>query len=229
MQKSIPWTTIQNDPTLADRLQHENTLWASGVKCIAGIDEVGRGPLAGPVVAAAVIFSPTTPAPPRGLRIDDSKALSAGQREEAFAWIRAQARAFAIARVDPEVIDDINIRQAAFLAMHLALEQLPIQPDYLLVDGFELPDVSIPQMALVKGDRHSLSIAAASILAKVERDRLMQEYHHRFPQYQFNRNKGYPTRAHIEAIRQWGFCPIHRRSFRPKQLIEEGFFDDEPT
>ncbi len=229
MLAETPSLMLQTDPDLTERLRHELDLWQHGATTIAGLDEVGRGPLAGPVVAAAVIFKPTTPSPPSGVRIDDSKSLSEHQRRAADAWIRRHAAAWAIGRVEPNIIDDINIRQAAFLAMRRALEQLSIQPDYLLVDGFELPDVSIPQMALVKGDRQSLSIAAASILAKVERDRLMQDYHRQFPQYRFDQNKGYPTRAHIEAIRRWGFCPIHRRSFRPKQLIEEGFFDDEPA
>ena len=181
-----------------------------GARHVAGVDEVGRGPLAGPVVAAAVML-------PAGFRpdgINDSKKLSAPQRSQAFARICRQASGIGLGVIDAEVIDRINILQASLLAMATAIDQLDPQPDYLLVDGNQPVKRPIPQMTLTRGDSRSVSIAAASIIAKVTRDRLMEDYHRRYPAYGFDRHKGYPTRAHREAVRTLGGCPIHRRSFK---------------
>jgi ribonuclease HII len=181
-----------------------------GYKAIAGIDEAGRGPLAGPVVSAAVIL-PTAFHDPE---ITDSKKLSPQKRERLFAKIYARAVSVGIGIVDPVVIDRINILQASLLAMAMAVKNLAPQPDHLLIDGtFPIPS-DVSQQPIPKGDALSISIAAASIIAKVSRDRLMQKYHHYYPQFDFPQHKGYPTRAHKEAIRKFGCCPIHRRSFK---------------
>jgi ribonuclease HII len=187
----------------------EKQAHSRGFSLVAGIDEAGRGPLAGPVVAAAVIL-------PKWVRLPgltDSKCLSAAQREQFDKKIRSTASAYGIGVVDNVEIDRINILQASFRAMLLAVEQLSIQPDFLLIDGpYKLP-VSIEQSGIVQGDALSLSIAAASVLAKVHRDRIMCEFHQMYPQYGFNSNKGYATRLHCAAIRRYGPCRIHRRSF----------------
>ena len=181
-----------------------------GYKAIAGIDEAGRGPLAGPVVSAAVIL-PTAFHDPE---ITDSKKLSPPKRERLFVKIYARAVSVGIGIVDPVVIDRINILQASLLAMAMAVKNLAPQPDHLLIDGtFPIPS-DLSQQPIPKGDALSISIAAASIIAKVSRDRLMQKYHHYYPQFGFPKHKGYPTRAHKEAIRKFGCCPIHRRSFK---------------
>jgi len=181
-----------------------------GCKYIAGIDEAGRGPLAGPVVSAAVIL-PTSFHDPE---ITDSKKLSPGKRERLFNIIYDRAVAVGIGIVDAVEIDRINILQASLLSMAIAVENLNPQPDHLLIDGtFPIPS-ELSQQPIPKGDALSISIAAASIVAKVSRDRLMQNYHHYYPQFDFPKHKGYPTRAHKEAIRKFGFSPIHRRSFR---------------
>ena len=190
--------------------QYEAQARRGGARRVAGVDEVGRGPLAGPVVAAAVML-------PAGFRpdgINDSKKLSALQRSQAFARICRRASGIGLGVIDAEVIDRINILQASLLAMATAIDQLDPQPDYLLVDGNQPVKRPIPQMTLTRGDSRSLSIAAASIIAKVTRDRLMEDYHRRYPAYGFDRHKGYPTRAHREAVRKLGGCPIHRRSFK---------------
>ncbi len=181
-----------------------------GARHVAGVDEVGRGPLAGPVVAAAVIL----PVDFRPDGINDSKKLSARQRAQAFKRICQQASAIGLGVIDAEIIDRINILQASLLAMATAIDQLDPQPDYLLVDGNQPVKRPIPQMTLTRGDSRSISIAAASIVAKVARDRLMMDYHRHYPAYGFDRHKGYPTRAHREAVQALGGCPIHRRSFR---------------
>ena len=177
---------------------------------MAGVDEVGRGPLAGPVVAAAVLL----PEHFRPEGINDSKKLSARQRLSAFERICRQAAGIGVGVIDAEVIDRINILQAALLAMATAIDQLDPQPDYLLVDGNQTVKRPIPQMTLTRGDSRSISIAAASIVAKVTRDRLMEDYHQLYPDYGFAQHKGYPTQAHREAVRRLGCCPIHRRSFK---------------
>lgn len=177
---------------------------------ISGIDEVGRGPLAGPVVAAAVILPQWVCLP----GLTDSKCLKPAQREVFDKKIRATAVALGIGVVDNTEIDRINILQATFRAMTLAIEQLSVQPDFLLIDGpYKLP-VGIEQVGIPQGDSLSLSIAAASVIAKVYRDRLMCEYHELYPKYGFDSHKGYATARHCEAIRKFGPCPLHRRSFR---------------
>ncbi len=183
---------------------------AKGHRLVAGVDEAGRGPLAGPVVAAAVILPPDIIL--HGL--DDSKKLSPAKREELFPKIKTQAVAYGIATVDPEVIDEINILRAAKLAMKRAVENLPSDPDLLLIDGNQKIDSSAAQWAIVKGDAKSFSIAAASVLAKVTRDRIMEDYHRLYPQYEFARHKGYGTRRHQDLIAEHGPCPIHRNTFK---------------
>ena len=178
---------------------------------IAGVDEVGRGCLAGPVIAAACIL-------PKGYfdsAIKDSKALTAGQREAAFnALIKAQA-IYAIGIVSNIEIDKINILQATYHAMQSAIANLAIVPDYILIDGNQLPNILIPHRGIIKGDQKSVSIAAASIIAKVTRDNLMQEYDKIYPMYYFAENKGYPTKKHIMGLDQFGPCAIHRLSYKP--------------
>ena len=177
---------------------------------VAGVDEAGRGPLAGPVVAGAVILDPHNPI--EGLQ--DSKRLSAAKREVLYQEIQEKALAWAVARADVGEIDRINILQASLLSMAMAVKNLQPCPDYLLIDGIFSIASDLPQKPIPKGDSLSISIAAASIIAKVTRDRLMQKYHHYYPQFDFPRHKGYPTKAHKEAIRKFGFCPIHRKSFK---------------
>lgn len=176
---------------------------------ICGIDEVGRGPLAGPVVAGAVIL----PKDCDILYINDSKQLSEKKREELYDIIMEKAVAAAVGYASVERIDEINILQATFEAMREAISKLPVSPDILLNDAVTIPQVSIPQVPIIKGDAKSISIGAASIIAKVTRDRLMVEYDSIFPEYGFASNKGYGSAAHIEAIKKIGPCPIHRKSF----------------
>ena len=193
-------------------LEIEETRHAAGYKWICGVDEAGRGPLAGPVCAAAVIL-------PRGLDIaglDDSKKLSDRRRRELYDVITGAAAAYAIALVDQERIDEINILQATFRAMEEAVAKLSPQPDLALVDGNREPVLSMPCETIVGGDGKCASIAAASILAKVTRDRLMEELDQQYPEYGFAVHKGYGTRRHYEALRQYGPCPIHRQSFLKK-------------
>lgn len=188
-----------------------------GFTCIAGVDEAGRGPLAGPVVAAAVIFPPSIEIP----NIDDSKKLTQGERTALFDAVHAHATSIGIGIVEPETIDTMNILQASIHAMHRAIDRLAISPDILLVDGNRFHHTGVPFETVVKGDARCFSIAAASIIAKVTRDRLMIEYDRTFPQYGFARHKGYPTPQHIEALRRFGPSAIHRRSFVVKNLVQE--------
>ena len=181
---------------------------------IAGIDEAGRGPLAGPVTAAAVILSPDHI--PEGL--NDSKQLSAKTRDRLFDLIYPQAEV-GIGWASPEEIDRINIRQATFLAMERAVAALPAPPDHALVDGNALPDLPCPATAIVKGDTRSLSIAAASIIAKVSRDRAMVALAQQHPGYGWETNSGYPTKSHLAALERHGVSPAHRRSFKPVHNI----------
>lgn len=193
-----------------DLFEFESKASHQGFKNIAGIDEAGRGPLAGPVVAAAVIFPSKVNIP----NLNDSKKLSANKREELFPKIQEISVAFGLAVVDQKVIDKINILQAARLAMKQAVETLKITPGLLLIDGNQKIDSTLNQWAIVKGDSRSLSIAAASVLAKVTRDRIMDGYHKLYPQYEFNRHKGYGTRLHRNLIQEHGPCPIHRSTFK---------------
>ena len=197
-----------------DELTFERSLAAQGFLRVAGVDEVGRGPLAGPVVCAAVILP--LEEEKRVLGIDDSKKLSAKKREALAEQIRAAARAYAIAEVDAATIDEINILQATRLCMKRAVDMLTPAADMVLTDGNMTLDITLPQRSIVKGDALVCSIGAASILAKVYRDALMAEYAKLYPEYAFERNAGYGTKAHIRAIREVGACPIHRRSFITK-------------
>ena len=181
-----------------------------GCRNIAGIDEAGRGPLAGPVVSAAVILPVTF----RNSEITDSKKLSPPKRQRLYDVVYAQAVSIGIGIVDPIEIDRINILQASLLSMAMAVKNLDPRPDYLLIDGIFPISTDLPQQPIAKGDALSISIAAASIIAKVTRDRLMKKYHHYYPQFDFPKHKGYPTRSHREAIRNFGCCPIHRKSFK---------------
>ncbi len=196
-------------------LVYEKEQWSSGKTHVAGIDEAGRGPLAGPVVAAAVIFRQNPDIP----MIDDSKKLSAEIREYLYAIIIKEALCYAIGMADVHEVDKLNIVQASFLAMRRAQDDLAVTPDHLLVDGLSYSGDSIDFTTIVKGDSLSYSIAAASILAKVTRDRIMRNYDKEYPQYGFSRHKGYATKAHLNAIEQFGFCSIHRRTFHPKRFL----------
>lgn len=194
-----------------DPLSFERDAYRTGYTCVAGLDEAGRGPLAGPVVAAAVVL-------PRDLLIPgltDSKQVAEPERERLFDVIRSQAVCFGIGIADERTIDEVNILQATIIAMERALASLAPRPDYLLLDAVTLPRLSLPQKPLIKGDCRSHSIAAASILAKVTRDRMMLELHDRFPLYNFRKHKGYGTREHLAAIREHGPCAAHRRTFQP--------------
>lgn len=176
---------------------------------IAGVDEVGRGPLAGPVVASCVILDRNI----QILYINDSKKLSEKKRESLYDEICEKSVAYGIGIVSPGRIDEINILNATYEAMKAAISSLDIKPDILLNDAVHIPDLDIKQVSIIKGDAKSISIAAASIVAKVSRDRLMVEYDTIYPQYKFAKNKGYGTKEHISAIKEHGLCPIHRRSF----------------
>ena len=194
-----------------EKLQFERAMQAKGCKYIAGVDEVGRGPLAGPVVCAAVIM----PLEEADLivGVDDSKKLSAKKREELANRIKEKALAYTVYEVSEKTIDEINILEATKLGMKMAIEGLKIQPDVVFTDGNMVIDVSFPQQSIIKGDALSYSIGAASIVAKVHRDAMMDEYAKEYPAYAFDSNKGYGTAAHIQAIKEQGLCPIHRRTF----------------
>ena len=193
-----------------DLFEFETKASHQGFKNIAGIDEAGRGPLAGPVVAAAVIFPSQVNIP----GLNDSKKLSTKKRAELFPKIQEISVSYGVAVVGQKVIDKINILQAARLAMKQAVETLKITPGLLLIDGNQKIDSTLNQWAIVKGDSRSLSIAAASVLAKVTRDRIMDDYHKLYPQYEFNRHKGYGTKLHRNLIQEHGPCPIHRNTFK---------------
>lgn len=195
-----------------DKLKYERDLNAQGYKYVCGVDEVGRGPLAGPVVCAAVVM----PADDIIEGVDDSKKLTPKKREYLAEEIEKKAIAYAICRVEPQVIDEINILEATKLCMKNAVESLNIKPDFVLVDGNMTLDIATPQQSLIKGDYYSYTIGAASIIAKVFRDNLMDEYDAVYPAYAFKENKGYGTKKHIEGILSAGLCPIHRRNFTKK-------------
>jgi ribonuclease HII len=201
-----------------EMLKMERAWQARGHRLVAGVDEAGRGPLAGPVVAAAVIFAPDCDPPPAR----DSKAISEQQRDELFGRIHETAQAVGIGRADQYEIDKLNIHNASILAMIRAVEQLGIEPDALLVDGRMVLKMDVPQEAVIGGDRKCVSIAAASIVAKVTRDREMAQHDRDYPGYGFARHKGYPTADHVKALREFGPCPIHRRTFG--QVAECGTF-----
>jgi ribonuclease HII len=195
-------------------LQHERELWAEGRTLIAGVDEAGMAPLAGPVVAAAAILPRDFR--PRGL--DDSKKLDVETRERLAGEVRSAAVCWAVGLATVEEIDRVNIYHAGLLAMHRAVEGLSTRPEVLLVDARRVPGVDLPQRNIIHGDELSLSIAAASVIAKTHRDALLEELDGQFPGYGFSRHKGYPTPTHLEALRRMGPCDIHRRSFEPVRV-----------
>jgi ribonuclease HII len=213
---------------LLDRFEFERVLWSQNIARVAGVDEAGRGPLAGPVVAAAAILPSRwadagLPAELAGL--NDSKQLTETQREKYFEFLTHCAEIeFGIALVDAGVIDEINILQATHRAMNAALAKLNPLPPHALVDGRPVKTLRVPQTAIVKGDARSYSIAAASVLAKVTRDRLMLEYAAQFPAYGFAEHKGYGTAKHLAAIAKHGACPIHRLTFAPLKQPEQKLF-----
>jgi len=211
-----------------DRFLHERARFASGIERVAGVDEAGRGPLAGPVVAAAVILPRSwvlEGIPNAFADLNDSKQLTEAQRDQFFAGLTGDpAVRFAIAAVGPSVIDEINILQATHRAMNQALADLGNDVDHALVDGRPVRSLRWPQTALVKGDSLSYSIAAASVLAKVTRDRVMREADAKWPGYGFAGHKGYPTPEHLEAVHRLGPCPIHRLSFAPLRRPEPELF-----
>lgn len=201
-------TALEKEKSRIEELRvYEKEYESCGLVC--GIDEVGRGPLAGPVVAGVVIL----PKDCRILYINDSKQLSEKKREELYDVIMEQAAACAVGYAAPERIDEINILQATYEAMREAIGKLKLQPDILLNDAVRIPGISIRQVPIIKGDAKSISIGAASIIAKVTRDRLMVEYDKVYPEYDFARNKGYGSAAHIAALKKYGPTPIHRKSF----------------
>lgn len=197
-------------------LAYEREALSKGYQVIAGIDEVGRGPLAGPVVAAAVIL-------PNGLLlpgVDDSKKLSEKKRADLVKIIEGNALAIGVGIIDEETIDEVNIYQATKLAMLQAIENLTIQPDFLLIDAMPLQEAKIPQESIIKGDAKSTSIAAASIIAKEIRDKMMVKFDTEFPGYDFASNAGYGTKKHLDGLKKYGVTPIHRKTFAPvKDMI----------
>jgi ribonuclease HII len=215
-------------PASVDRFVFERAHWTGGCLLVAGVDEAGRGPLAGPVVAAAAILPAQwsncgLPLELEGL--NDSKQLTAAQRETFFAAIVSRPDiCFAIAQVEAGMVDQINILQATHRAMNEALTQLDPPPAHVLVDGTRVPSLRFPQTPIVKGDARSYSIAAASVLAKVTRDRLMLDYDRQWPAYGFAVHKGYGTPHHLAALAKHGPCPIHRRSFAPLRPVEPELF-----
>jgi ribonuclease HII len=196
-------------------LEFEQEAWNTGLAYVAGIDEAGRGPLAGPVASAAVILPPDPDIIGKLNGVNDSKLLTAAQRETWAEIIKKEAISWAVGFASPEEIDRFNILQATYLAAWRAVELLSVPPDHLLLDYLELPGWPNTQVSLVKGDSRSLSIAAASILAKTTRDALLYEYDQQYPGYGFAKNKGYGTPEHLRALKELGPCPIHRFSFAP--------------
>jgi ribonuclease HII len=194
----------------------ENMFRRMGFNHVAGVDEVGRGCLAGPVVAAAVVLNPDRYVP----RVCDSKTVTALERERLYLSITRAAVAWGVAAAEPEEIDSINIHQASLRAMQRAVLMLAPSPDCVLVDAFRIPDLLMAQRAVIHGDSRCTAIAAASIIAKVTRDRMMQELHARDPRYGFDKHKGYATREHLDAVARFGYSDVHRRSFRPPTLFD---------
>lgn len=194
----------------------ENTIRRIGFNLVAGVDEVGRGCLAGPVVAGAVVLNPDRYIP----RICDSKTVTALERVRLYDKITRNAIAWGVALADPKEIDTINIHQASLRAMYRAVMNLEPLPDFVLVDAFRVPDLLMAQRKVVHGDARCTAIAAASIVAKVTRDRMMLELHAQDPRYGFDRHKGYATRDHLDAVSRFGYSDVHRRSFRPPTLFD---------
>ena len=194
----------------------ENGIRRFGFVHVAGVDEVGRGCLAGPVMAGAVVLDPTRPI----AGVADSKVLTAADRERLYGTITSRAVAWSVISIDPAEIDRINIHRASLLAMFQAVMSLVPLPGFVIVDGFRIPDLMIPQRHIHGGDRRSAAIAAASILAKVTRDRVMCQLHTSDPRYGFDHHKGYATREHLDAVGRFGYSPVHRRTFRPPSLFD---------
>ena len=209
--------TLRERERLDAMYVYERAAVAAGHMLVAGVDEAGRGPLAGPVAVAAVILPQEAHLP----RINDSKKLSAAVREELFTQIVAIAISYHVALIDAETIDRMNILQATKMGMYEAIAALTPAPDEVLIDAVELPKLSMPSQSIIKGDAKSASIAAASILAKVTRDRLMAAYDLEYPGYGFAKHKGYGTAEHLAAMQRLGICPLHRRSFQPIRSIME--------
>ena len=206
--------TAEERERLEELYNMEKELKKRGYTFIAGVDEAGRGPLAGPVVAGAAILALDT----QIIDLKDSKKLSEKKRKKVYDQIKKHAIAFSYDVVDEKYIDKHNILNATLFGMRRAVEKLPIKPDYILVDALTIPGMSIPQQGIKRGDDLCACIAAASIIAKVERDELMKQYDKAYPGYFFSKNKGYGTKQHVEAIRKNGYCPIHRHSFSVKGL-----------
>ena len=197
--------------------EYENELIENGVKLIAGVDEVGRGPLVGPVVAACVIL----PLNYQLEGLNDSKKLTAKKREMYYEIIRTDALSIGVAIISEKTIDEVNIYEATKLAMKDAISKCHIKPEHVLIDAMKL-DIDIPTTSIIKGDAKSLSIAAASVIAKVERDRMLDELDIKYPMYDFKNNKGYPTKKHVEAIYKYGIIKEHRKTFSPvKEYVKE--------
>lgn len=191
--------------------QYEEALWNEGKEYVAGVDEVGRGPLVGPVVTACVILPKDFSCP----GLTDSKKLSEKKRNEFYDYIMEHALSVSVGMKDEKVIDEVNIYEATKLAMYEAIEKSKITPDHVLIDAMKLENLTIPSTSIIKGDAKSITIAAASVIAKVTRDRMMYELDKEHPEYDFRHNKGYPTKKHLEAIEKYGVLPCHRRSFGP--------------
>ena len=215
-RKRVIQAELDEDCRLEQMLRYEKELYQAGYLAIAGIDEVGRGPLAGPVVAAAVILPPGCKI--KGL--NDSKKIPKKKHQEIYQAVLDKALAVGIGLIDNEIIDQVNIYEATKLAMKEALSKLSLKPDYLLIDAMKL-DIDIPQESIIKGDANSLSIAAASIVAKVTRDKLMADYDKEYPGYDFAQNAGYGTKSHLQGLERHGVTPIHRKTFEPVKSMCE--------
>ncbi|CAM3541498.1 ribonuclease HII [Streptococcus sanguinis SK1 = NCTC 7863] len=215
-RKRVIQAELDEDLRLEQMLRYEKELYQTGFRAIAGIDEVGRGPLAGPVVAAAVILPPGCKI--KGL--NDSKKIPKKKHQDIYQAVMDKALAVGVGLIDNEIIDQVNIYEATKLAMKEALSKLCLKPDYLLIDAMKL-DIDIPQESIIKGDANSLSIAAASIVAKVTRDKLMADYDKEYPGYDFAQNAGYGTKSHLQGLERHGVTPIHRKTFEPVKSMCE--------
>lgn len=210
---------------MCERLQYENEAYQKGYHYIIGLDEAGRGPMAGPLVVGGVIF-------PKGFydeRINDSKKLTEKKREALYDFIIEKALAYDVEVISVEEVDKLNVYEASRTGMRRIIERIGVKPDFALTDAMPLGDDAIDHLSIIKGDAKSMSIGGASILAKVTRDRIMKEYAKIYPEYGFEKHKGYVTKAHKEALAKYGICPIHRRSFKPVQDVlhqQLSLFDD---
>ncbi|QGT99953.1 Ribonuclease HII [Candidatus Syntrophocurvum alkaliphilum] len=225
MQEKIRFLRLEELNRLEEMKMYESELHKQGYELIAGVDEVGRGCIAGPVAASAVILPPDFILE----EVDDSKKLTEKKRLYLSQEIKKQALAWAVAFINPPYLDEINILNATIEAMKLAINGLTLQPDFLLIDALKINDINIKQQSIIRGDSKSMSIACASILAKVERDNLLNSYDSLYPYYGFGKHKGYATKKHIQALFKNGVTPIHRVSFQPvKTLIVGGNYSEQP-